>query len=29
MLLRALPEKTGNVGMSKPLGTESAPVCTL
>jgi hypothetical protein len=29
MLLRALPEKTGNVGMSKPVGTESAPVCTL
>ena len=29
MLLRALPEKTGNVGMSKPLGTDSAPVCTL
>jgi len=29
MLLRALPEKTGNVGMSKPLGTETAPVCTL
>ena len=29
MLLRALPEKTGNVGMSKPLVTESAPVCTL
>ena len=29
MLLRALPEKTGNVGMSKPMGTESAPVCTL
>ena len=29
MLLRALPEKTGNVGMSKPLGTESAPVCML
>ena len=29
MLLRVLPEKTGNVGMSKPLGTESAPVCTL
>ena len=29
MLLRVLPEKTGNVGMSKPLGTETAPVCTL
>jgi hypothetical protein len=29
MLLRVLPEKTGNVGMSKPLGTDSAPVCTL
>jgi len=29
MLLRALPEKTGDVGLSKPLGTESAPVCTL
>src|SRR6187402_2518135 len=29
MLLRVLPEKTGNVGMTKPLGTESAPVCTL
>jgi len=29
MLLRALPEKTGNVGMSKPVGTETAPVCTL
>jgi len=29
MLLRALPEKTGDVGLSKPLGTETAPVCTL
>ena len=29
MLLRALPEKTEDVGLSKPLGTETAPVCTL
>jgi hypothetical protein len=29
MLLRALPEKTVNVGANKPLGADSAPVCTL
>ena len=29
MLLRALPDKSDNVGMSKPVGTDSAPVCTL
>jgi len=29
LLLRALPEKTDNVGMSKALGTDSAPTCTL
>ena len=29
MLLRALPDKNSNVGMSKALGTDTAPVCTL
>ncbi len=29
MLLRALPDKSSDVGMSKPLGTDTAPVCTL
>ena len=29
MLLRALPEKTGNNDMSQALGADSAPVCTL
>lgn len=29
LLLRALPEKTTNVGVSKALGTDTAPVCTL
>jgi hypothetical protein len=29
MLLRALPDKNNNVGMSKALGTDTAPVCTL
>jgi len=29
MLLRALPDKTVNVGMNKAVGTDSAPVCTL
>ena len=29
MLLRALPEKTANNGVSKAVGTDTAPVCTL
>ena len=29
LLLRALPEQTVNVGMSKAQGTDTAPVCTL
>jgi hypothetical protein len=29
MPLRALPDKTDNIGMSKAVGTESAPTCTL
>lgn len=29
MLLRALPDQTVNVGMSKAVGTDTAPVCTL
>lgn len=29
MLLRALPDKSSDVGMSKALGTDTAPVCTL
>jgi len=29
MLLRALPDKTVNADMSKALGTDTAPVCTL
>jgi len=29
MLLRALPDKSSDAGMSKALGTDTAPVCTL
>jgi hypothetical protein len=29
MLLRALPDKTVDVGMDKAQGTDTAPVCTL
>jgi hypothetical protein len=29
LLLRALPENTGNFGTSKAQGTDAAPVCTL
>ena len=29
MLLRALPDQTVNVGASKAVGTDTAPVCTL
>ena len=29
MLLRALPDKSANAGVSKALGTDTAPVCTL
>jgi hypothetical protein len=29
MLLRALPDKSSDVGMRKALGTDTAPVCTL
>lgn len=29
LLLRALPDKTGNFEMSKALGTDNAPTCTL
>ncbi|MEO8016353.1 MAG: hypothetical protein ABI769_00940 [Pseudomonadota bacterium] len=29
LLLRAMPEKSENAGISKPLGTDNAPVCTL
>jgi len=29
LLLRALPDKTGNFEVSKALGTDNAPICTL
>jgi hypothetical protein len=29
LLLRALPDKTGNFEINKALGTDNAPVCTL
>jgi hypothetical protein len=29
LLLRAVPEKTQSFGVSEPLGTDNAPVCTL
>jgi len=29
LLLRAIPPKTENPGMIKPLGTDNAPICTL